>query len=138
MLLYAANGDAPEHRAAHTFLAAVGRTADPWYLSEGVIYEFLRVATHAKVFPHPLTWHEALAFVQPILGVESVHLLHAGDRHWTLLSEILAELTHPSGNLFFDVRTVALMREHGIRTIYTTDTDFLQFGGIAVVNPLRG
>jgi predicted nucleic acid-binding protein len=30
------------------------------------------------------------------------------------------------------------MREHGIKRIYTTDTDFLQFGDIEVVNPLKG
>jgi predicted nucleic acid-binding protein len=29
------------------------------------------------------------------------------------------------------------MKEHGIRKIYTTDTDFLQFSGIEVINPLR-
>jgi predicted nucleic acid-binding protein len=43
-----------------------------------------------------------------------------------------------AGNLFFDIRTVVLMREHGIRVIYTTDTDFLQFKAIEVVNPLLG
>jgi predicted nucleic acid-binding protein len=30
------------------------------------------------------------------------------------------------------------MREHGIRRIFTTDTDFLQFDGIDVHDPLRG
>jgi len=29
------------------------------------------------------------------------------------------------------------MREHGVRRIHTTDSDFLQFDGIDVVNPLR-
>jgi len=28
-------------------------------------------------------------------------------------------------------------REHGVREIYTTDTDFLQFPDIKVINPLR-
>jgi predicted nucleic acid-binding protein len=28
------------------------------------------------------------------------------------------------------------MREYGIATIYTADTDFLQFQGIQVINPL--
>jgi uncharacterized protein len=95
------------------------------------------VATHPKVFPQPLVWREALDFLLPILEIDQVGMLRAGDRHWALLADILAESTHPSGNLFFDVRTVVLMREHGIRRIYTTDTDFLQFNGIEVVNPLR-
>lgn len=137
MLLYGANGDAPEHSAARAFLSALGRTADPWYLSDGVVYEFLRVATHPKVFPQPLVWREALDFLLPILAVEQVALLRAGDRHWEILAGVLADLTHPSGNLFFDVRTVVLMREHGIRRVYTTDTDFLQFRDLEVVNPLH-
>ena len=137
MLLYGANGDAPEHPAARAFLSAIGRTADPWYLSDGVVYEFLRVATHPKVFPQPLSWREALDFLLPLLAVEQLAVLRAGDDHWALLAAALAELTHPSGNLFLDVRTVVLMREHGIRRVYTTDTDFLQFRDIEVINPLR-
>jgi hypothetical protein len=137
VLLYGANGDAPEHSAARAFLSAVGRTAGPWYLSEGVVYEFLRVATHPKVFPQPLVWREALDFLRPLLEIDQVIVLGASDGHWALLARVLAELTHPSGNLFFDIRTVVLMREHGVRRIYTTDTDFLQFAGIEVVNPLR-
>jgi len=102
-----------------------------------VLYEFLRVSTHPKVFPRPLAWRDALSFLEPFLVADNVAILAAGERHWSLLAEVLDEVTHPSGNLFFDVRTVVLMREHGVRRIYTTDVDFLQFSGIEVVNPLR-
>jgi toxin-antitoxin system PIN domain toxin len=137
LMLYAANSDAGEHAAAREFLAGVGRSGDSWYVTDGILYEFLRVSTHAKVFPRPLTWREALDFLQPFVEADNIHVLRVEDSHWSLLAEVLAELTHPSGNLFFNVRTVILMREHGVRRIYTTDTDFLQFSGIEVVNPLR-
>jgi len=137
VLLYAANSDSLEHEAARSFLSGVGRGGDAWYLTEGIVYEFLRVSTHPKVFPAPLEWRQAVAFVTPVLAADAVSLLLAGDRHWSLLEATLAEIAHPSGNLFFDIRTVVLMREHGVRRIYTTDTDFLQFAGIEVVNPLR-
>ena len=137
LLLYGANRDAPEHSSARDFLMRAGRSADPWYLSEGVIYEFLRVATHARVFPRPLGWEEAFGFLDALLGSERFLLLRAGADHWSVVKQILGELTRPAGNLFFDVRTAALMREHGIRRIYTTDTDFLQFEGIETINPLR-
>ena len=29
------------------------------------------------------------------------------------------------------------MREHGVREIYTIDTDFLQFRDLRVINPLK-
>ena len=41
-------------------------------------------------------------------------------------------------NILFDVRTAVLMREHGVRQIYTADTDFLQFDDLQVVNPVSG
>jgi uncharacterized protein len=138
VMLYGANRDAPEHAPARAFLASIGNARDAWFVTDGILYEFLRVSTHAKVFPQPLTWREALDFLQPFIDADNVHVLRAEAAHWALLAEVLAPLTHPSGNLFFDVRTVVLMREHGVRTIYTTDTDFLQFSDIEVVNPLRG
>jgi toxin-antitoxin system PIN domain toxin len=137
LMLYGANSDAPEHVRAREFLAGIGASSDSWYVTDGILYEFLRVATHARVFPRPLTWREALEFLQPFVDADNVAILRGDDAHWSVLATILGELTHPSGNLFFDVRTAVLMREHGVRRIYTTDTDFLQFAGIEVVNPLR-
>ena len=63
-------------------------------------------------------------------------MLAAGRTHWTCLRRLLKRAPQPSGNIFFDLRTVALMHEHAVRRIYTTDTDFLQFEEIEVVNPL--
>jgi uncharacterized protein len=137
VFLYAANVDAPEHAAARRFVSRIGATAEPWYLTDGIAYEFLRVATHPKVFPTPLTWDEAMSFLRPLVEVETVTMLQATERHWGLLEDVLRPLQHPSGNLFFDVRTVVLMREHGVKRIYTTDADFLQFDAIESVNPLR-
>jgi hypothetical protein len=137
VLLYGANNEAPEHARARELLEAVGRTADAWYLTEGIVYEFLRVATHPKVFAAPLLARHALDFLRPLLRCANVHVLAAGAAHWSILDEVVAELRHPAGNLMFDVRTVALMREHGVARIYTSDTDFLQFAGIEVVDPLR-
>jgi len=137
LLLYAVNRDAAEHSAAVSFLMAAGNSAEQWYLTEGILYEFLRVATHPKVFQQPLTWEEALVFMRPFAMKPQFRFLTAGEEHFLLLEEVLRTLTHPSGNLFFDVRTAVLMREHGVREIYTADTDFLQFSWLTVINPLQ-
>lgn len=76
-------------------------------------------------------------FLRPFLESSNFLILAADERHWTLLEEVLASLTYPAGNLFFDVRTAVLLREHGIKEIYTTDAGFLQFPHIKVINPLR-
>ena len=136
LLLYAANADAPEHGKSHNFLMEAGQSAEHWYLTEGIVYEFLRVATHPRVFARPLAKRQALAFLEPFWNAPTFTILTAGDRHWQLLQQEVNSLPHPVGNLYFDIRTLVLMREHGIRTVYTTDTDFLQFKGIEVINPL--
>ena len=137
ILLYAANRDAAEQPAAAKFLYTAAASTQPWFLTDGILYEFLRVSTHPRVFSRPLTWKDAVSFLKPLLDSTNFMILTADERHWLLLEEVLAVLTHPAGNLFFDIRTAVLMREHGINEIYTTDTDFLQFPGIKVINPLR-
>ena len=137
ILLYAANRDSDEHPGAAKFLAMAATSSEQWFLTEGIVYEFLRTSTHPSVFPKPLAWREALRFLRPLLQSPSMLILTADERHWVLLEEVLKALTHPAGNLFFDIRTATLMREHGVREIYTTDTDFLQFPELKVINPLR-
>ena len=137
VLLYAANKDAEEHPAALRFLYDIAASSRPWFLTEGILYEFFRVSTHARVFEQPLTWKESFRFIKPFLLSHRFGILMGGQDHWAILEKVLGELVHPSGNLFFDIRTVAVMREHGVREIYTTDTDFLQFKDIKAINPLK-
>lgn len=137
LLLYAANADAEEHAAARRFLEDAGKSSGTWYVTESILYEFLRVATHPRVFPHPLTKKQAMSFAEAIWTAAPFAILSPGPRHWELLRTEVKAVANPAGNLFFDIRTVVLMREHGVRTIYTADTDFLQFDGIEIVNPLE-
>ena len=51
-----------------------------------------------------------------------------------MLSSVISE-TRPRGNLLTDAHIVALMRQHGVSTIYTHDRDFRKFDGIRVVDP---
>lgn len=137
ILLYAANRDAGEHLAARSFLLDASTSHQTWYLPEGCLYEFLRAATHPRVFPQPLQARDACSFIHSLIRNSAFSVLQAGPQHWQALLAELEGLTRPSGNLFFDIRTVVQMRENGISRIYTTDTDFLQFPGINVINPLR-
>ena len=113
LLLYAANSVADEHAAAAGFLHAAGTSPDSWYLTEGILYEFLRVATHPKVFPRPLSGQQAMEFLKPFLTVPAFSITAPGERHWSVLERMVEEMTHPAGNLFNVIRTVALSRLTG-------------------------
>lgn len=106
----------------------------PW----NIIYEFLRLSTHHKVFRKPLTFLFAKEWIATLLRGPNVSILSPTDRHL----EVLMELTtlHPRlrGNLLHDLHTVVLMREHSVTEIRTADADFHRFRFLTVVNPLVG
>jgi uncharacterized protein len=137
ILLYAANSSASQHDRCRSFLEETAASGDICFLPENVIYEFLRVATHPRVFPNPLQASDAVKFLSAMVAVANFRTLSAGDNHWQVLHALVMELGQPSGNSFFDVHTVALMREHGIRRIATADTDFAKFRDLDIINPVR-
>jgi toxin-antitoxin system PIN domain toxin len=136
ILLHAVNPDSPDHPAALRFLTHHLDNQDPWCTTWPILYEFLRVSTHSRVFPKPLKARQALDFVANLLSREEVTLLTATARHMNILESVVSNLGHPAGNLFHDIHTAALMREHGVPEIITADTDFLQFRFLKVTNPL--
>lgn len=136
ILLDAANSGSPEHQAAKGFLDKQLRSGDPWCTTWPILYEFLRVSTHSRVFPKPLKPRQALDFIASLASREEVAILMATVRHLEVLEGIVGGLSHPAGNLFHDIHTATLMREHGVPEIITADTDFLQFSFLRVSNPL--
>jgi len=136
VLLYAVNRDCPEHEAARRALEAWLAGAVPFCLGWNVLYEFLRVSTHPRVLRQPWTARDAWAFVEAVLASPALAILGPTERHSTVAAEVIAELPHLSGNLFHDAHTAILMREHGIRRIYTRDTDFHRFPFLEPVDPV--
>ena len=136
LFLYAVDELSPYHRRGVELLEKWRSQTPAWYIAWGTIYEFLRVATHPKVFRQPLTPLQAWAFIEVILESPGCRLLVAGTGHAQLLKTCLAEVTHLRGNLFHDFHTAVLMREYGVRTIQTNDMDFHRFPWVDVVNPL--
>jgi uncharacterized protein len=136
ILLYALNSESPFSPRCKTFLDECIRQHVPWYLTWGTIYEFLRVATHPKAFKKPLDAAKAMGFLDSLFASPQLSTISEGSNHQEILRQLLSELPYASGNFLFDARTVAIMRENGIRTIYTRDTDFHRFKGIEVIDPV--
>lgn len=137
ILIYAADRRAPGHERCRELLLAWRSQTEMWYLTWGIIYEFLRVVTHPKVFRNPFVFGKACGFIEAMLASPSVAVLQETARHSAALKEIAAQVKGLRGNLVFDAHTAALMAEHGIRRIYTHDTDFCRFPFIEVVDPLQ-
>lgn len=136
VLIYAADADAPEHGQCRELLEKWRTQSTPWYLTWGVVYEFLRVTTHTRVFAEPWSPADAWSFLEAVLAAPTLRVLAETSGHATILAELMAEIPQLRGNLVHDAHIAALMREHGLTTIVTRDTDFHRFGFLEVVDPL--
>jgi toxin-antitoxin system PIN domain toxin len=136
ILLYAVNPDAREHAPALEALEAYRSDARLWFLTWGIVYEFLRVSTHRAVFPQPLALPDAYQWIAVLLASPSCRLLTETERHAAIVEELTGRHRRLAGNGVHDLHIAALMLEHGVGEIRTADTDFFQFPFLRVVNPV--
>ncbi|MDQ3699132.1 MAG: PIN domain-containing protein [Gemmatimonadota bacterium] len=136
VLVYAADRDSEHHDVCRRLLESWRSQVAPWHLSWNVIFEFLRVTTHPRVFRAPWTAREAWGFVRAVLASPGLSLLVPTERHADVASTVIGEVPGLRGNLVHDAQTAILMREHGIRQIYTRDTDFHRFPFVSPVDPV--
>ncbi|MBV9309627.1 MAG: PIN domain-containing protein [Solirubrobacterales bacterium] len=73
-----------------------------------------------------------------MLASPGLDVLVPTTRHAAVATDVLAELPFLSGNLMHDAHTAILMREHGIRQVFTRDTDFHRFPFLDPLDPLSG
>lgn len=138
LLLYAVNPDTEEHPVARRLVEEWRHGDRSWFLTWSIVYEFLRVSTHQKVFAKPLTLPRAREWIALLLACPSAGLLVPTDRHMAVLEGLSRDHPRLRGSVIHDLHTAALMREHGVTEIRTADTDFHQFTFLTVVNPLVG
>lgn len=62
-------------------------------------------------------------------------MLVAGGEHRAVAEEVFRSVPYLAGSILHDTHTAVLMREHGIRRIYTRDTDFHRFPFLEPVDP---
>lgn len=136
ILIYAADQDAGPHNRCYALLEEWRRQKSAWYVTWGIVYEFLRVSTHPKVFRKPWAAPHSWKFVEALLASPFFGVLTPTDRHAEVAASVIAELPSLSGNLMHDAQTAILMREHGISKIYTHDMDFHRFPFIQPLDPI--
>ncbi len=138
VLVYAADAASPFHDRCFDSLERWRSRSAAWFLTWPVLYEFLRVTTHPRVLRKPLSLPAAWKFVEALLASPGVTVLAATDRHAAVSAATIAEMPHLAGNLMHDMHTAVLMREHGVRVIYTRDADFHRFKFLEVIDPVAG
>lgn len=136
ILVYAADKDSSSHRRCRALLEQWRRQTTPWYVTWGIVYEFVRVATHPRVLRRPLSPADAWRFLDALFASPQLRILTETDRHRHVAAEVFSEVRGIVGNVVFDAHTAILMRENGVRVIYTCDTDFRRFMFLKVIDPI--
>ena len=135
VLIYAHHAGVAEHQRSKAWLERSLESDEPVGFAWITLLAFLRITTSPRPFPAPFSAQEAASIVSGWLGNSSASVLHPTERHWTILSSLLAD-SQARGPLIMDAHLAALAIEHGA-TLCTTDRDFTRFKGLRLVNPLE-
>jgi hypothetical protein len=135
LLLYAYNKSSEAHPRAQAWLEETFAKPQLIRFSWVTILAFLRITTNSRIFPIPLTSVQASDIVSDWFKQPAVAILDPGDRHWSILSDLL-QTAQAQGPLVMDAHLAALAIEHGA-TLLTSDQDFSRFKGLQWQNPLR-
>jgi toxin-antitoxin system PIN domain toxin len=133
VLLYASNADDELHERARELIDRLARGPELLYLFWPTLLGFLRIATHPAIFPSPASPEQAIAAVTALLERPSVRTEAEGANFWETYRATAGHDTR--GNHVPDAHLAALMRCHGVATIYTCDRDFRRYEGIEGRDP---
>lgn len=134
LLLYAVNTDAVRHPASRRWFELVMSSTETIALPWAVLLGFLRIATHSRILPRPLTPEQAIQTVGGWLECPNVLVLQPGPDHWRILRDLLTQ-SGTAGNLTTDAHLAALAIENGAE-LCSTDRDFGRFGRVKWTDPL--
>jgi toxin-antitoxin system PIN domain toxin len=137
VLVYAARTDSPFHAPCREALERLRAQPGAWYATWSILYEFMRVVTHRGPTMRPWSLPAAWDFIEALRESPGFDVLVATGRHAAVAREVFGEHPDLSGRRVHDAHIAILMREHGIRRIYTRDTDFHRFPFIEPVDPVR-
>src|SRR5262252_5274098 len=100
-----------------------------------VLLGYLRIVTHPAILPRPLNPKEATANVESLLDRPHVRTAGEPEGFWKLFRATGQDRAR--GNEVPDTHLATLMRQNGVRVIYTRDRGFRRFPDIDAVDPFE-
>jgi len=135
ILLYASDETSPHHDAARRFVLERRDDPDLLCLAWPVLMAYVRIATHPSVFAAPLTPDDALANIEALIGLPRAVMVTEAGGFPAAYREVTGGFP-VRGNLVPDAHLATILRQHGVRTLYTNDRNFQSFAFLEKRNPL--
>lgn len=135
ILLYASDENGPHHEKARAFLESCAAGTEVLCLTWTTVMGYLRISTHPAVFDAPLSPEEARENIEGLLSCAHVRCIVEEEGFWDLYQEMTRDLAI-RGNAVPDSHLATLLKQHGVRTLYTSDSDFRRYTFLEVRNPL--
>lgn len=136
VLLYAANSRSESFDTAYALVERLARGPELLYVFWPVAMGFLRLSTNPTITDRPLSPTEALSSLGDLVERDHVRTPGEGPNFLAAFRDTASAGTR--GKDVTDAHIAALMRQHGVGTIYTRDRDFRRFDGIRVEDPFKG
>ncbi|GMW06490.1 MAG: PIN domain-containing protein [Gammaproteobacteria bacterium] len=136
ILVYASDESSAVHARAATFVRQCAEGSETLCLAWATLAAYLRIATHPAVFRKPLTAEEAMANVDSLLRLPHARPLGEEEDFWRTYQTVARE-GRPRGNQVPDTFLAALLRQHGVATLFTRDRDFRRYDFLTVIDPLE-
>ena len=137
VLVYATHRASAFHGKAKALVERFLAGPELVYLLWPVVFGYLRIVTHPRLLDAPLTPNVAIDNIEQFVCQPHVRLVGEIEGFWPIYRRV-ADTAKPKGNLVPDAHLVAVMRQHGISTIWSGDRDFRKFDGITVRDPFAG
>lgn len=133
VLVYAVNTADERHAVAQEWLESALTGNETLAFAWNVLIGFLRISTHPRLLPSPLTAAQAGDVVRRWIDSDATVILDPEPEHLERLLALMAG-TEATANLVNDAHLGALALEYGA-TVVTFDHDFERFEGVKWITP---
>lgn len=132
VLVYASNTSDRWHHGARSVVERLARGPELAYLFWPVLMGYLRIVTHPAILPQPLTAREAMRNISALIERPNIQVVGEADSFWK--GFMATAPPQVRGNDVPDAQLVTLMRQNGVRRIYSRDHGLRRFDGIEVLD----
>jgi toxin-antitoxin system PIN domain toxin len=135
ILVYASNERDPAHRVARSLLERLTAGPNLLYLFWPTLLGYVRLVTNPRILARPLGPVATVENVSGLVRLPHVRTPGEADGFWDLYRATAGDRLR--GNDVPDGHIATLMRQHGVRVIYSRDRGFRRFEGIQVLDPFE-